>query len=583
MSATVCNMPPVLAVIQAPGGDDVLANQALHPLLGHPLLAWSICAGLDARRVTSVVVVTDSDVIANTARQYGADVLFPFPEELTWQRVKNAATLARAVREWEKIHKVCFDVVVELPLLAPLRDGGDVDLALETMSLPGVDAVASVAESLPSPVGVVMAVDGGLLSGDPTAALAQLWGQGPSSHGRVVLEGALFAMRRHVIVEQNRRFGPNTHALILPPQRCLSLRGVQDGLLAESLLRDGHSGNRPAKKETVTVERHVRGGRPLVLVSVNMSFLPQMRAEMVAVVDCIFAYGADRQTIVEILPDVDAWLVSPVPPYLIDGDLLELAPRLKILATPSTGSNHIDRVWCQQKGLHVACLKDTPVVNTIYASSEFTWGLIMTVVRRVHMAIARVRQNYWRDVENELRTVEFHGKTMGIIGFGRIGGNVARYANAFRMNIVAFDPYKTIREDFVRQLDSAREVLQQADCVLISVHLDDATRGMVTAEWFAAMKPGAVFINISRGEIIDEAALLEFLHNGHLSGAALDVISDEYLSDKRQHPVLRYARAHENLVVTPHIAGLTVDSEYKAAKFAFDAILQALQMENGLS
>lgn len=573
MSETLTGTPHVLAVIQAPGGGDFFANQALQPLLGHPLVAWSVCAARDAQRVTHLVVVTDNGEIAGIAGAYGADLLFPPPLELTWAKVNDPEILALVVLDRERIHGVRFNAVVVLSLLTPLRDGWDVDLVLEKLFLLSVDSVVGVVESTPPSVRVALTTDGRRMNGDPGGALEQLWGK-DQYYG---FDGAIFAMRRDLIVEQRSCFGSEPYVAVLSAKRSVVVRGGWELQLAESLLRDGVSGNRPAKKEMMTVERHIRGGRPLVLVTVNMSFLPHMRAEMVEMVDCIFAYGANRQTIVDILPDVDAWLCSPVPPYLIDGVLLQLAPRLRILATPSTGSNHIDLVWCQQKGLPVACLKDTSVVNTIYASSEFTWALIMTIMRRVHMAMARVRQNYWRDVENELRTVEFHGKTMGIIGFGRIGSNIARYAHAFRMTICAFDPYKTIHETYIQQLPAAEMVLRRADCVLISVHLDDTTRGMVTTDWYAAMKPGAVFVNVSRGEIIDESALLDHLDNGHLSGAALDVITDEYLSDKRLHPVLLYARTHENLVVTPHIAGLTVDSEYKAAKFAFDAILRTLK------
>jgi phosphoglycerate dehydrogenase-like enzyme len=99
---------------------------------------------------------------------------------------------------------------------------------------------------------------------------------------------------------------------------------------------------------------------------------------------------------------------------------------------------------------------------------------------------------------------------------------------------------------------------------------------MVDADWFAAMRDGAYFINTSRGEIIDESALLDALRSGKLSAAGVDVISNEQQSDLRDHPLIKYARTHENLIVTPHIAGLTVESEAKAANYAFGAVLETL-------
>jgi D-3-phosphoglycerate dehydrogenase / 2-oxoglutarate reductase len=317
------------------------------------------------------------------------------------------------------------------------------------------------------------------------------------------------------------------------------------------------------------------------LVTTPTHFLPKIKAEIREIADCIFAHGADKETVAKLLETADAWICSPCPTYLIDGDLLSHGKKLKIIATPSTGSNHIDRIWCEKNSIPVSCLKDSEFVKTILASSEFTWALLMATMRKLPLAVDRVKQGFWRDIEDELRAVEFNGKTLGIIGYGRIGSNNARYAKAFGMRILAFDPYQVITDDSVEQLATAEGVLKEADVVLISVHLDKTTDGMVDQSWFAQMKTGVVFINVSRGEIVNEGDLLANLESGQISVAGLDVISEEFLSEKRQHPVIKYAMTHDNLIVTPHIAGLTYDSEYKAARFSFDNIVKTLKLTKG--
>jgi phosphoglycerate dehydrogenase-like enzyme len=145
------------------------------------------------------------------------------------------------------------------------------------------------------------------------------------------------------------------------------------------------------------------------------------------------------------------------------------------------------------------------------------------------------------------------------------------------MKVVAFDPNRNIEEPYVTQMPSHREVLEDADIVMVCVHLDETTRNMVNKQWFERMKNGVYFINTSRGEIVDEDALLEALENGKVRAAAVDVITSEMTSNKKEHPMIRYASHHDNLLVTPHIAGLTVDSEYKAAQRTFEFLKQVLE------
>ena len=323
--------------------------------------------------------------------------------------------------------------------------------------------------------------------------------------------------------------------------------------------------------EKPAIEKYQKHGVFKLLVTAPVHFLPAIKEEIIKESDCIFAYGTTKEEVIELVKNTEGWMCSPCPTYKIDKDILSFANKLRVIGTPSTGSNHIDGLYCQKREIIVTSLKDTDFVNTIYASSEYTFSLLLAVVRKIPYAFESAKQGCWREVEDQFRGIELNGKVLGIIGYGRIGSNVSRYANAMGMNVAAYDPYKTITDSYVTQ-SNVDDVLGNADIILVCVHLDETTRNMVNNEWFEKMKDGVYFVNTSRGEIIDEGALLHNLQSGKIRAAGLDVISQEFTSDKKSHPIIRYAREHDNLIVTPHIAGSSYESEYKAAKYTFESI-----------
>ena len=150
--------------------------------------------------------------------------------------------------------------------------------------------------------------------------------------------------------------------------------------------------------------------------------------------------------------DTECIICNPCQKY--DKSSLCTLKNLKIVATPSTGVNHIDVDYCKTNKIKVLCLlDDRESLNNIHASAEFTWLLIMNAIRRLDLAAERVKQGHWRDVEDELRGRELNGKCLGIIGFGRIGTKVAKFAQAFGMNILFYDPYKSTDEFHKVSLD----------------------------------------------------------------------------------------------------------------------------------
>ncbi len=260
----------------------------------------------------------------------------------------------------------------------------------------------------------------------------------------------------------------------------------------------------------------------------------------------------------------------------IDAEVMAAAPYLKLIATPTTGLTHIDLAEAQRRGIQVLSLYgETDFLKEVRATAEHTIGLMLALLRHTAAASEQVRQGEWnRDL---YRGTELYGKTAGVIGYGRLGRIIARYLRAFEMRVLACDPHidPAAVEDGV-ELTNLREVLRQSDLVSLHVNLCEQTRGFFGAMEFAAMRPGSWFINTSRGELLDESALLQALKAGRVRGAALDVLSQESASGMEHHPLVQYARTHNNLLITPHIGGCTLESMEKTEIFLAEKLAQTL-------
>jgi D-3-phosphoglycerate dehydrogenase len=169
---------------------------------------------------------------------------------------------------------------------------------------------------------------------------------------------------------------------------------------------------------------------------------------------------------------------------------------------------------------------------------------------------------------------ELFGKTAGIVGYGRLGQLVGWYLGALGMKVVATDPKVTAAEVPLIPLD---ELLAAADIVTLHVQLDASTVGMFGERQFSRMKAGALFVNTSRGELVDEAALERALGSGGLGGAALDVLCGENSAGMGSHPLVAYARCHDNLLITPHIGGCTDESMRKCEEFMAGRVAEWLR------
>ena len=255
-----------------------------------------------------------------------------------------------------------------------------------------------------------------------------------------------------------------------------------------------------------------------------------------------------------------------------DRQVIANGKNLKVIVTPTTGIDHIDLQAADEFGVALLCLKgERDFLDQVYATAEHTFGLLLAVVRKIPAAFDSVKHYQWR--RDVYRGRELDGKTIGIIGCGRLGSMVVRYAKAFGMHVIVYDPYQENLPKGIEQVDSLDLLLGESDIVSVHVPLNKDTRHLLSEREFSQMREGAYLVNTSRGAIIDEKALLRALQSGHLAGAAVDVICDEHLvENEKENPLIEYAKAHDHLIITPHIAGATQESVEKADLFVIDKL-----------
>ena len=275
---------------------------------------------------------------------------------------------------------------------------------------------------------------------------------------------------------------------------------------------------------------------------------------------------SSRAELLSIIPQYDVLIVRLA--FQIDREVIDAGVCLHVIASATTGLDHIDVEYAQSRGIVILSLKgETEFLRSIPAAAEHTWALLLALIRRISWAYQSVLDGEWN--RDAFRGHDLEGKRLGIVGLGRIGERVARYGLAFEMDVGAYDPYK--REAIssqVTRFDRLSKLLTKSDVVSLHVPLNAETLRMISHQEFSTMKPGALLVNTSRGAVIDEAALLQALSSGHLGGTALDVLCDENtLPSKESHPLIEYAKTHRNLLITPHLGGATCESMERTEVF----------------
>lgn len=257
-------------------------------------------------------------------------------------------------------------------------------------------------------------------------------------------------------------------------------------------------------------------------------------------------------------------------------EILEKGVRLKIIATATTGLDHIDLKYAARKQIKIISLKnERAFLNNITGTAELAIGLVLNWLRKIHPAVESVLSGNWdrnRFIGNNLS-----GKTLGIVGLGRLGSMMAKYGLAFGMRVIFYD--KTVISDKKISPVTFHRLLRESDIISIHVPLDANTTGMFTMSEFSKMKPTALLVNTARGKIVNESDVIIALRKKIIAGYATDVLDCENeLTDKKIiSPLLNAARKNNNILITPHIGGMTFESRMMTDLFITHRLILSLR------
>ena len=299
-------------------------------------------------------------------------------------------------------------------------------------------------------------------------------------------------------------------------------------------------------------------GRPRVLVAepIAEAGLELLRQR--------FDVDTDAKDLAETIGDYDAIVVRSA--TKLTADVIDRATRLKVIGRAGVGVDNVDVDAATRRGIVVANTPDSTVVS----AAEQTVGLLVALARNIPQAHAALKQGEWQ--RSRWSGVELAGKTLAVLGFGRIGQQVARRALGLGMRVVAYDPFvgdDRFREAGVERVTQLDDALAAGDFVTLHLPLTDETTGLIDRETIAKMRDGARLVNAARGALVDEDALVEAIRSGKLAGAALDVFSAEPYTG----PLLEL----DEVVVTPHLAASTGEAQDRAGLIVAEQIVAALE------
>lgn len=253
----------------------------------------------------------------------------------------------------------------------------------------------------------------------------------------------------------------------------------------------------------------------------------------------------------------------------VGADLLDQCPQLQVIGRLGVGLDNIDVTAAKKRGVSVVSARNANAISV----AEYVIAAMLAVVRRLREADEHVTEGGWD--RHTFTGLELYGKTLGLIGCGEIAQRLALRAKSLGMNVIGHDPYVAPYDfapsELKMQLRSLDEVLERADFVSLHVPLTEGTRHLIDYKRLKQMKSSAYLINTSRGGVIQEEHLRQALQEGRLAGAVLDVLEEE--PPHRDHPLLGL----KGVLVTPHIAGLTVESQARVARLVIGEVLHELQ------
>lgn len=279
--------------------------------------------------------------------------------------------------------------------------------------------------------------------------------------------------------------------------------------------------------------------------------------------------------VMDVIENYDGIFTNPNKSRVYVGkELIDRASKLRVICTASTGTNHIDKSYVAIKGITILSLtEEREIIERISSTAELAFALTMVGIRSIikaHQSVLNGEWDYTQYIGRQLNCM-----TVGVVGFGRLGSKYAHYCESFGAKVLVYDPYKKIDDSRYVQLSNIEELLGNSDIVAIHVHVTDETINMFNQHLFSKMKKDVLLVNTSRGDIVDEEAALIFLKENPNAKIATDVLADE-VRNRKSSKLLMYALTCDQIIITPHIGGMTREAQEIAYNHSARSLLNFL-------
>lgn len=301
--------------------------------------------------------------------------------------------------------------------------------------------------------------------------------------------------------------------------------------------------------------------KPKILVITPIKHISNVFESLSSFAEIHILEDPSIEEIIDIIFLFDAIFTNPNKSNVYIGKAIIDAGRdnLKVICTASTGTVHIDKEYARNKGIKVISLtEERSIINKISSTAELSFALTLDAVRNITNSSISVQNDEWdytRFIGRQMNSM-----TIGVIGFGRLGSFYSNYCKAFGAKVLIFDPYKKVEDEGLTQVNEIDELVIKSDVISLHVHVTSETLGMIDEKLIKLMKKDIILVNTSRGDIVNEKDLVNFLKKNPNAKVATDVLINE-VTDRQNSPLLKYSKNSNQVLITPHIGGMTREAQ----------------------
>ncbi|MBF0422927.1 MAG: hydroxyacid dehydrogenase [Magnetococcales bacterium] len=299
--------------------------------------------------------------------------------------------------------------------------------------------------------------------------------------------------------------------------------------------------------------------KPTVLVITPVRHIRGVSDMLQSFAQVVYLDHPSTDEVMAHLPGKQAIFTNPNKSNVFIGrEVMDAGPDLKVICTASTGTNHIDKARAAERGLPILALtEERSFINRISSTAEHAFALMLAALRHIPASFDSVKNGEWDYTRFIGRQMDH--LTVGVIGYGRLGGMFSRYCSAFGATVLVHDPFKKVDDPRHKQVE-VHDLLEQADVISLHVHATEKTRNLVDHSWLARMKSTVLLVNTARGDVVHEPDLIAFLRANPQAMVATDVVADE-VRNKGSSPLIALARESGQVIITPHIGGMTREGQ----------------------